>query len=235
MGDYEIKLNPYHVYNQMERESGVSAGANPEKMRITKSIWNPFANIVGGRPIGNYIEFNNAIGKIEGYLNRASEAKQAEVADHFGFHKVTQEEAKEYDEKAMAFLEELAANPSQIQFTKNEKDISPLMIDEGHCYLKATLPDGRGVTFMLDKSGKPVRLVWVNFDTTPNGVNYKNKPIDYDDVCYHLNNSTFSYVTNDGPDGESPQTSSNAYDVKGANNHRVQELTEQILSAYKVQ
>ena len=126
MGDYKITLNPYHVYNEMERSSGVPFDAKPEELKITAPIWNKFADVVGAGHIKRFIKFDNAIEVIEKQLNKASVAKQDKVADLFGFHKVTQKEVKEYDEKAMSFLRELAADPSQIIFTK-KKDKNPFV------------------------------------------------------------------------------------------------------------
>ena len=230
MGDYKITLNPYHVYNEMERSSGVPFDAKPEELKITAPIWNKFADVVGAGHIKRFIKFDNAIEVIEKQLNKASVAKQDKVADLFGFHKVTQEEVKEYDEKAMSFLRELAADPSQIIFTK-KKDKNPFA--NGGYVLEAKLPDGRGVKFDVDKSGKLCGSVRVNFDTSPNGVNFQDLPIDYDDVSYTINSSLFSYITKDGKDGDEPNTNSYAYDVSGANDAEIKKLSQKIISAYK--
>ena len=230
MGDYKITLNPYHVYNEMQHLSGVPFDAKPEELMIKAPEWNQFADVVGAGHIKRFIQFDNAIDVIEKQLNKASVAKQDKVAELFGFHKVTQEEVREYDEKAMSFLRELAADPSQIIFTK-KKDKNPFA--NGGYILEAKLPDGRSVKFDVDKSGKLCGSVRVNFDTTPNGVNFQGIPIDYNDVSYTIDSSSFSYITKDGKDGDNPNTNSYAYDISGANNVEIKKLSKQIISAYK--
>jgi len=230
MGDYEIKLNPYRVYNEMEFSSDVPIGVSPGDMKIKASVWNKFADVVGVGHIKRFITFDNAIDVINKRLNNASSAQVDKVAELFGFHKVTQEEAGEYDRKAMNFLSELAADPSQIVFTK--KAHKSHYTKDGYI-LEAKLPDGRGVEFLMDKFGGLSGSVIVNFDTTPNGVNYQNIPIDYSDVYYSLDYSDFSYTTKDGKNGNYPKTDSSAYEISGADNAKVKQLSKQIISAYK--
>ena len=214
----------------MDRASGNPVDAKPDQWKIKAPIWNQFAEIVGGKPIKNYIEFDNALNRIEQYLDNASLDKQDKVAELYNFHKVTQEEVKEYDDKAMAFLNELASDTSKIQYSKEE---STNPFDKGGYEVEAKLPDGRGVSFYVFKDND-ISTICVNFDTTPNGVNGQKMPIDYDDV-YYGPDSSIVYNTNDGPREGEPCTSSDAYYIRGADTAKVQELITKIMSGYKEQ
>ena len=161
------KLDCGAIFNSLDKMDGKADN------KIQASIWNAFADKVGGKHIKNYIELNNAVKSIKYYLRRGGEAVQKIMQEYFGY---STETAQKNIDDAEKMLNEVASNPSSANIEKNnEKN-----------YKKATLPDGRWIKVWYDKDGK-IEEICVSTNTQKhdevdsNGV---DKDMDVEEVVF---------------------------------------------------
>lgn len=131
--NFQVKANA--VFQTLDAKDGKADG------KISASIWNDFADKVGGKHINEYITEQNAIKSINAYIKRGGEIVKQAIYDYLGW---STDKAHERMNNAEKMLEDVANDPSQVEIKKNTKTKSKT----------ATLNDGRFIVAYYDKNGK---------------------------------------------------------------------------------
>ena len=141
--NFQIKANA--VFQTLDaKDKGGADG------RIEASIWNEFADKVGGKHINQYITQQNAVKSINAYIKRGGEIVKQAIYDYLGW---STDKAHERINNAKKMLEDVAKGTSQvtIRIAQDKKT--------GEIVKEATLSDGRYIIASYDKQGNIESIV----------------------------------------------------------------------------
>ena len=160
--NFQVKANA--VFQTLDAKDGKADG------KISASIWNEFADKVGGKHINEYITEQNAVKSINAYIKRGGEIVKQAIYDYLGW---STDKAHERMNNAENMLEDVANDTSQVQIEKGKDEKT------GQIYKKATLPDGRYIGVRYDKHGNIERIM-VSIETGEVTETNQNGQLKYD-------------------------------------------------------
>lgn len=169
IGNNKFQIMESAVFQSLDAKDGNNDG------KISASIWNEFADKVGGKHINNFITKQNALRSISTYLKRGGEIVKQAIYDYFGW---STDKAHERLNEADKMMEDISNNPSIAKITKKT-------LKSGKRIKTATLPDGRFIDAYYDKNGK-IANIYVSTDVVENTYVMPNKK-------YRGDNSEVSY------------------------------------------
>lgn len=134
------KINVAAVFNSLDMKDGSDG-------KITASIWNEFADKVGGKHVKNYITWENAYKSIEFYIKRGGEKIREIMSEHLGFKYET---ANNNLNDAESLLEDVANGKETVTITEENNNDTKIKY--------ATLSDGRYIQVQYDENGEIIEV-----------------------------------------------------------------------------
>ena len=213
LGNNNFQVWANAVFQTLDAKDGKADG------EISASIWNDFADKVGGKHINEYITEQNAVKSINAYIKRGGEIVKQAIYDYLGW---STDKAHDRMNNAEKMLEEVAIDPTQAQITEAEDS------RVGGTWKKATLSDGRYIAASYDNRGQ-INEITVSTDVKTDEIRCAdiNDAGDFAEVNF---DSSGAHV-----DSETTLIKNGKYDLKVTDGYEFEKykvLAEKIFGSY---